>query len=116
MATVTNSTEIVVTHHLQAIMARNLDLIMKDYADHAVLFTPNGVLKGPAKIREFFAQVLNIFTPDVLNRLKMERQDIEGDYVYLLWSAGTTVPFATDSFYIRDGKIVMQSFAAQLGS
>ena len=41
----------------------------------------------------------------------------EGDYAYLIWSGETVdnnYEFATDTFVVRNGKIVMQSFAAKV--
>lgn len=41
----------------------------------------------------------------------------EGNYAYLVWSAETAdniYEFATDTFFVRDGKIVAQSFAAKI--
>lgn len=115
MSTAVNSTEVVLTHHLQVLAARDLDAIMSDYADDAVLFTPNGAFKGPEKIRAFFAYALELLAP-VMNDLKVEKTDMDGEFVYVAWSAGEIIPFATDTFCIRDGKIVMQSFATKPGS
>jgi hypothetical protein len=41
----------------------------------------------------------------------------EGDFAYLIWSgetAGNYYEFATDTFIVRVGKIVAQSFAAKI--
>jgi len=43
----------------------------------------------------------------------------DGDYAYLIWSGETAdnyYEFATDTFVVRDGKIVAQSFAAKVTS
>jgi hypothetical protein len=47
----------------------------------------------------------------------MHQQSVEGDYAYILWNAETpdhTYDAATDTFVVRNGKIVAQSFAAQI--
>ena len=89
---------------------------MADYAD-AVLITPDGALKGHAPIRSLFAQIFaNTFPPDKTS-LNLSKQVVDGEIAYLLWSGSSpyyNIPFATDTFVIRDGKIVAQTFAAQL--
>jgi hypothetical protein len=47
----------------------------------------------------------------------MKEQHAEGDYAYILWNAETadnTYEAATDTFIVRNGKIVAQSFAAKI--
>ncbi len=42
---------------------------------------------------------------------------VEGDYGYILWMAETAdsvYELATDTFVVRDGKIVVQSFAGKI--
>jgi ketosteroid isomerase-like protein len=111
MATATpTNTETVFARHLQAILSRDMDSIIADFAPDAVVFTPNGAFKGHAQIRGFFEAALQLLTPEAMNAMQVIRQEFDGEFVYVLWSAGQAVPFAGDSFCIRDGKIVMQSF------
>ena len=47
----------------------------------------------------------------------MKQQSVEGDYAYILWTAETAdnvYEVGTDTFVVRDGKIVAQSFAAKI--
>jgi hypothetical protein len=47
----------------------------------------------------------------------MRQQLIEGDYAYILWAAETAdnlYELATDTFVVREGKIVAQSFTAKI--
>ena len=47
----------------------------------------------------------------------MQLRCIEGDHAYILWTAETadnSYEFATDTFVIRHGKIIAQSFAAKI--
>jgi hypothetical protein len=47
----------------------------------------------------------------------MQLRCIEGDHAYILWTAETAdnwYEFATDTFVVRNGKIVAQSFAAKI--
>jgi len=47
---------------------------------------------------------------------RMKRQFIEDDYGYILWTAETAdnvYELGTDTFVVRDGKIVAQSFTGK---
>jgi hypothetical protein len=47
----------------------------------------------------------------------MEQRWIDGDYAYIVWTAETadnSYEFATDTFVVRNEKIVAQSFAAKI--
>ncbi|MBZ0289943.1 MAG: nuclear transport factor 2 family protein [Anaerolineae bacterium] len=111
MATATSSTtEIVLGQHVQALVSRNLDSIVNDYSSDAVVFSPDGAFKGPENIRAFFTAALGMLPPEALNNLKVIKQAIDGEFAYVLWSAEPVIQFAGDTFCIRDGKIIMQSF------
>jgi ketosteroid isomerase-like protein len=111
------TTEAVFAHHLQEIFARNVDGIMIDYIEESVLFVPQGVFMGLTQIRGFFDAAFDtLLTPEVLAAAQVLRQDVDGEYAYLLWAAPPTILIASDTFHVRDGKIVMQSFAGYLPS
>src|SRR3954468_16999963 len=47
----------------------------------------------------------------------MRQQSVDGDYAYIVWSAETvdnSYESATDTFVVRNGKIVAQSFEAKI--
>ena len=47
----------------------------------------------------------------------MQQQFVEGDYTYILWTAETAdnvYELATDTFVVREGKIVAQSFTGKI--
>jgi len=110
-----NPTAVVLGNHVQALVSRNLDAIAADYSDDAVVFTPNGTFKGPEQIRAYFSAALNMLTPEALNNLTAIKQEIDGEFAYVIWSALPVISFAGDSFCIRNGKIVMQSVVMQVG-
>jgi ketosteroid isomerase-like protein len=107
MAKATN--EAVMQHHGQALLSGNLDELLKDYTRDSVMFTPMETYKGPERIREAFAGLMKMLPPESLANFKVTRQEIQGEYVYLLWMAPPAVPSAGDTFHIHNGKIVMQS-------
>jgi len=48
---------------------------------------------------------------------KMNRQFVKGDYAYILWTAETAdnvYELGTDTFVVRNGKIVAQSFTSKI--
>jgi ketosteroid isomerase-like protein len=110
------TTKDVLDRHLKCFGEGDLTGILSDYAPGAVLFTPNGPLKGPDAIRPLFVQLLAEFgKPGATFSMKL--QSVEGDYAYILWTAQTAenvYELATDTFVMRDGKIVAQSFAAKI--
>jgi ketosteroid isomerase-like protein len=95
---------------------RDLDRIVGDYTDDAVVFAPTGVFKGRQNIRAFFKSGLEMLTPEAMDDVTFIKKQVDGEYAYVLWSAGTVVPFAGDLFQIRDGKIVAQAIVQQTGS
>lgn len=111
------SAEQVLARHWRDFQAGDVESIMSDYASDAVLISTMGVLKGHQQIREAFVSIFSHLFPPGASTLKMEKQIIEGETAYIVWS-GTApkfeVPFATDTFWIRNGKIVTQTFAAKM--
>jgi ketosteroid isomerase-like protein len=110
------TTKDVLERHLKCFGEGDLAGILSDYAPGAVLFTPNGTLKGPDAIRPLFEQLLAEFgKPGATFSMKL--QSVEGDYAYILWTAQTAdnvYELATDTFVVRDGKIVAQSFTGKV--
>ena len=111
-----SSTKDVVDHHLKSFGEGDLKGILSDYAPGAVLFTPEGPLRGIDAIRSLFQAMLAEFgKPGAAFSLK--QQFVEGDYAYILWTAETAdnvYEMATDTFVVREGKIVIQSFAGKI--
>jgi len=92
---------------------------MVGYTEDAMLITPDSVLRGHTQIREFFRQVFIERLPPGSTTLAISQQVIEGDIAYILWSANSAyycAPLGTDTFVIRDGKIVAQTCVVQWAS
>jgi ketosteroid isomerase-like protein len=110
------STSDVLDRHLKSFAEYNLDGILADYSPDAVLFTPTGPLKGPDAIKPLFQLLVSEFAKPS-SSFTMQQRYIEGDHAYILWTAETadnSYEFATDTFVVRNGKIVAQSFAAKV--
>jgi len=110
------STKDVIDNHLKCFGEGDLQGILSDYAPGAVLFTADGPLRGADAIRPLFQAMLAEFgKPGAAFR--MQHQSVAGDYAYILWNAETAdnvYEVATDTFVVRDGKIVAQSFACKI--
>jgi len=110
------STREVLDHHLKSFAAGDLEGILGDYAPGAVMFTPDGPLRGAAAIRPFFHALLAEFAKPGAS-FSMNLQSIEGDYAYCIWTAETAdnvYELATDTLVVHEGQIVAQSFAGKI--
>ena len=90
---------------------------MEDYTEDSVLITPDGALTGRAEIQPLFEQFFANILPPGSTDLELKQQIIRDDVAYILWSASSgthNIPLGTDTFVIRDGKIVTQTFAGQI--
>jgi len=111
-----SSTKDVLDHHLKCFGESNLAGILSDYAPDAVLFTPEGPLKGVDAIRPFFRAMLAEFGKPGMT-FSMKHTSIDGNYAYVLWTAETAenvYELATDTTVVQNGKIVAQSFAGKI--
>ena len=106
----------VVDQHLKSFGNHDLDGVLADYSPDAVLFIPGSPLKGPDAIKPFFQDLISEFEKPGAS-FAMRQQWFEGDYAYILWTAETadnSYEAATDTFVVKNGKIVAQSFAAKI--
>jgi ketosteroid isomerase-like protein len=96
-------------HHAEALGAGDLDAIVEDYSDDAVLITPDGIIRGKDGIRKAFTQLL----ADVPNAdWALPTQIYDGDVLFLEWTAtaaATKVEDGIDTFIFRDGQIRLQT-------
>lgn len=111
------STRDVLDHHLQAFSAGDAEEIAKDYDDQSVMITPNGQVVGQAAIKAAVADTFSgLFEPGTYTFV-MDRVEVAGDVAFIAWHADTAsqaIPLGTDTFVVRDGKIAVQTFAAQV--
>jgi hypothetical protein len=112
----TDSTRNVIENHIRSFHSGSIDAVLSDFSPEAVLFTPSGILRGKSEIKALFQALLEEFgKPGSSETLQTAIFDEE--YAYLVWSAETADNYyelATDTFVVRDGKIVAQSFAAKI--
>ena len=117
MTTQVDTTQQVLEHHLRALGAGDLDGILSDYADDAILIRPEGVVKGRQAIRGVFEGALaSLFKPGTYEFTR-DSLHVADDIAYLVWHANCAsadIVFATDTFVIKDGRIAVQTFAAHI--
>lgn len=107
--TAEEQTKAVLQHHVDSFMALDFAEVMADYTDDSIVMTPSGTVKGLQQLQEAMGQMAGLFTPENLSQFKLLAQDIRGEVAYMAWTMGDAVPFGTDTFIIRDGKIAVQT-------
>jgi ketosteroid isomerase-like protein len=110
------STNDVIDHHLKAIEQGDVNAILSDYAPDAILFKGDGVFEGVDAIRPVFEKFVAEFQRHGTT-ISTKQRLVEGDYAYMVWTAETAdnvYELATDTFFVKQGKIVAQSFTAKI--
>ena len=111
-----SSTEEVLDRHLHCFGKGDLDGIVADYASSAVMFTPQGPLKGPAAIRSLFQAIFTEFGKPGAS-FSLQLRSVDGDYAYILWSAETAdnvYEAVADTFVVQNGQIIVHSFGGKI--
>ena len=109
------STQQVLDHHLQAFGTGDLDGILEDYTSGSIIIEPDGVHRSREEMSAFFSTLFAEFAKPGMT-FSMDQQVVDGEIAYIRWSAETadnTYELGTDTFLIRDGKIVAQTFAVK---
>jgi ketosteroid isomerase-like protein len=117
MGTQVTDTAQVLSHHLKALGSGKLDDVLDDYAEDSVVVTPDGTIKGLRGIRALFEGFLSgLFKPGTYE-LTLDTRRVEGDVALIIWHAkcaSADIPFGTDTFVVKGGKIVAQTFGARI--
>ena len=74
------------------------------------------MLHGCDAIRQFFGTLFEEFEKPGMS-FDLQQQEVDGDTAYIVWTAETAdshFEIGTDTFIVRDGKIVMQTFAGKI--
>lgn len=111
-----SDTRTILEHHVSSFLEGDLDALMNDYTDDSVLFTVDGKLAGRGAIRRLMAGLFAEFAQPGAS-FEMRAQNVAGEVAHIVWSGETPsnrYEFATDTFVVRDGRIVYQSFAGKV--
>jgi ketosteroid isomerase-like protein len=99
----------VLAHHSEALAAADLDEIVADFADDAIMITPAGVKRGKPGVREAFTELL----ADLPNAAWGVTRHVDaGGVVLLAWTAdagGSRADDGVDTFVVQDGMIRVQT-------
>lgn len=106
--------EHIVAHHFATFAAGDLDAVMSDYADDAVLITAAGVTRGKAGIRAQFSQLVR--KPQAGGTAQRGPDIIEkhftSDVAWLMWVQNQGKPTelrGVETYFIRNGKIRLET-------
>lgn len=105
--------ENVLLHHLHSFASNDLELLMSDYTDQSILITLEQTYNGPREIRAFFTELMNHFPKDHSD-FTLDKLVSSEELVFIVWHATTPsleVSLGTDTFVIKEGKILQQTFA-----
>ena len=97
------STSDILDRHLKSFAEHNVDSVVADYSSDAA-------------IRSFFETLIVEFAKPG-SSFVMQLRCVDGAHAYILWAAETednSYEFATDTFVVQNGKIIAQSFAAEI--
>lgn len=112
MTTTAVETEAIVRRHLQAFIEQEgVDAIVADYADDACFLSDDRAYCGKPEIRKFFDAFIQALPPEAVSQFKLHTFLVKRDVAYITWSAGRQLPLGTDTFVVRQGRIVSQTFA-----
>lgn len=110
------TTKAVIEHHLEAFGSGTIDSLLADYTEESVILTPNGQIKGLEEIKALFEGMFPLF-PAEGSEFVLDKMEINNQLGYIVWHANTpvaTIPLGTDSYIVKDGKIMQQTFAAKI--
>ena len=96
-------------HHADVLIKADIDGIVSDYAEDAVLITAAGIRRGKAGVREGFEELLGAL-PNA--NFSVPVQQFVDDLLYIEWtatSANSSVADGVDTFVFRDGLIRAQT-------
>ncbi len=116
MQTLPATAETTLQHHLEAFGNNDIDEIMKDYTEKSEIWTPEGAIVGLDAISAFMSYAFTLF-PKNSTRLDLKQMIVKGNKAYIAWSADSaviTVPLGSDTFEIKEGKIVLQTAAIHI--
>lgn len=105
------STQQILDHHLGA-FAQGINEILKDYDDDSTVITPGKTFRGREEITGFFKAFMDGATPEFWAAFKITSISTAGEIAYLAWEAKPWVTLATDTLFVRSGKISVQTFTS----
>lgn len=112
----TRTPEDLLDDHFVAFANQDLEAIMTNYGDDSVFVSNFGVFHGLEEIKERYTEYLDEFSQEETT-IELENAIFEGDFAYILWHGETPdniYEFCTDTYYIPEETINVQTFAAKV--
>ena len=110
-------TRAILNHQYEAFGAGDAEEVVKDFAEDAVLITADRVFRGREAIRAAYGELFaGLFKPGTYD-FTLDAEHVEGDIAYIAWrltGATANVPLGSDTFVVRDGKIIAQAYTAKV--
>jgi ketosteroid isomerase-like protein len=103
--------EQIVARHMAAAASGDVDGIIADYADKAVVISPSGQTRGTAALRKMFAGIFG-GPPGSRAPLEVRQKVFTREIGYIVWVQNEGKPEelrGSDTFVVRKGKIVAQT-------
>jgi hypothetical protein len=97
--------------HVAAAMSGDLDAVIADFGEDAVVITPDGALSGDA-IRQFFEAFLADFTPDAKKSVVVNGETVHGNVIVSTFTIGAWKKTFHDTAVIEDDKLAVLSTVA----
>jgi ketosteroid isomerase-like protein len=110
------TTEAAVVQHLRCFQNSDVDGIVASYSEDAVMQSPFGTSRGHDALRQTFIAIFAEFGKPGTT-FEMKHQSYDGEVGFVVWSAETqdnAYDLGVDTFVVRNGKIVAQTFAAKV--
>ena len=104
------STQEVFDHHVQGFVARDVSMILEDFEETSIVIANGETFKGLAAVQDFFTRLFGELPKDC--SFELTECIVVDKSVYIVWNAESETvvyDFATDTFVIEEGKIVLQT-------
>jgi ketosteroid isomerase-like protein len=103
--------------HVAAFNSGNVDAVLKDFGEHSVVLTPDGVFEGRDRIRMLYQNLLAEF--GVIDHgdspgFALDVLHVRHDTLFIAWHAESkrrVFPFGTDTFVCNGARFERQSIA-----
>ena len=107
-----DTTQAVVERHMAALATGDIEALMADYADDAVMISNmGGVTRGVDALRAVFSNV----PAAGFSGLEMKSEHYEGNVGYIAWTTAG-IALGSDTFVVDDdGKITAQTVVMHFG-
>lgn len=107
------TTQEVFDRHVAGFVARDVNQILEDYDERSVVISNGTTFEGIQAIRKVFQELFAELPADC--RFDLTACVVRDRFVYIVWNAESDTvvyEFATDTFVVEGGKIVLQTVGA----